>query len=121
MASGKQDVRDNLRMLGTIAAEAKNHLCAGARADSIGKLADSAMEGLRALGLSDPWLEALLSEGKRSGALGGKLSGAGGGGAFFLVCAGELAAQETAMALGEAADNYAIKLVAGPRALRVGG
>jgi mevalonate kinase len=35
--------------------------------------------------LSTPVLDTLLEKGKSAGALGGKLSGAGGGGAFFLL------------------------------------
>lgn len=48
-------------------------------------LASKAQENLRALGLSTKELDEVLELGMRQGALGGKLSGAGGGGAFFLV------------------------------------
>ncbi|WP_018525812.1 mevalonate kinase [Alkalispirochaeta alkalica] len=51
-----------------------------------GQAAEEAQEALRSLDLSTPELDHLLREGRRAGALGGKLSGAGGGGAFFLVC-----------------------------------
>jgi mevalonate kinase len=49
-------------------------------------LATEAHKILRALDLSTPELERMLEEGRAKGALGGKLSGAGGGGAFFLIC-----------------------------------
>lgn len=120
MASDEKDVRDSIQALGTIADRAKHELSTGAGADSIGALAEEAMDVLRALELSNPWLDSLLSEGKRSGAVGGKLSGAGGGGAFFLVCVSEKSAQENAVALSRAADERGITLVAGPRTLRIG-
>lgn len=56
-----------------------------AAAGELGRMADAAHEELRALGLSSEELEAALNAGRRQGALGGKLSGAGGGGAFYLV------------------------------------
>ena len=61
----------------------------------LGGLADAAMEVLRGLGLGTPGLDALLAAGTRAGARGGKLSGAGGGGAFYLV-AGSISSAETA-------------------------
>mgnify|MGYP000444025005 CR=1 FL=1 len=41
----------------------------------------------------------LLEEGRAKGAFGGKLSGAGGGGAFFLICADPETARDAAAAL----------------------
>ena len=61
----------------------------------LGGLADAAMEVLRGLGLGTPGLDTLLAAGTRAGARGGKLSGAGGGGAFYLV-AGSITSAETA-------------------------
>jgi mevalonate kinase len=54
-------------------------------AAALGALALEAQENLSRLGLNTPELERLLQEGLARGALGGKLSGAGGGGAFFLI------------------------------------
>ncbi len=51
----------------------------------LGELAWQAQERLAELELSTPELDALLEAGRRAGALGGKLSGAGGGGAFYLL------------------------------------
>lgn len=54
-------------------------------ASQLGSLATKAQECLACLGLSTPILDDLISEAVRLGSLGGKLSGAGGGGAFFLM------------------------------------
>jgi mevalonate kinase len=52
----------------------------------LGRLAHDAQEVLHDLGLSTALLDALLKIGMGAGACGGKLSGAGGGGAFVLFC-----------------------------------
>ena len=57
----------------------------GSGAASMGRLADLAHTELQKLGLSVEPLEDLLATGRSVGSLGGKLSGAGGGGAFFLI------------------------------------
>ncbi len=49
-------------------------------------LANQAHQHLQNLHLSNPELDEVLIKAKELGALGGKLSGAGGGGAFFIVC-----------------------------------
>ncbi len=54
---------------------------------AIAGLADRAQSALRALGVSTHHTDALLDLARTYGALGGKLSGAGGGGAFYAVCA----------------------------------
>ena len=54
-------------------------------AKNIGTLADTAQKTLKNMGLSTKTLDSILCEGKKIGALGGKLSGAGCGGAFYLV------------------------------------
>ncbi len=55
----------------------------------IGRLAEEAQAVLASLGLSSDSLEELLQAGRDAGAEGGKLSGAGGGGAFFLLARDE--------------------------------
>jgi mevalonate kinase len=73
------------------------------RLAALGDLASQAQERLAALELSTPELDELLAAGRRAGALGGKLSGAGGGGAFFMVFADREAAfsaEETMQAAG---------------------
>jgi len=53
---------------------------------SLGALATEAHIILKNLGLSSKILEQMMQTGLDTGATGGKLSGAGGGGAFYLVC-----------------------------------
>ena len=84
---GDPEARDALRRLGECSTEARA-LLRGAvpQANAIGALADHAQRLLAGLGLGDPAQERLLRAGRSAGASGGKLSGAGGGGACFLVC-----------------------------------
>ena len=51
----------------------------------LGSLASKAQEALSALGLSTAETDRVLAAGRQAGARGGKLSGAGGGGAWFLL------------------------------------
>ena len=99
-------VRRVLERLGTLAAESGDILRAQAGRDRneeaagrLGRLALEAQEHLASLGLSTPELEHLLEQGRAKGALGGKLSGAGGGGAFFLICTDPETAAEVAAEL----------------------
>ena len=69
----------------------------------IGRMADRAQQLLRSAGLSTPELDDLLSYGRAAGALGGKLSGAGGGGAFYLIYESGEKAKVGARLLGERA------------------
>lgn len=104
--AGDHDVGDRLAGLGCLAAQAAELLeraggsavPAGALGE-LGALASQAQEGLAGLGLSSPDLETLLRQGLTAGALGGKLSGAGGGGAFFLLFDGREQAEEAAVRL----------------------
>ena len=86
MRAGDPQVSEALGALGRIAAEACDLLAAGPGvATGLGWLANGAMVQLRKLGLADAAQDRLIEEGLRTGALGGKLSGAGAGGAFYLV------------------------------------
>jgi mevalonate kinase len=122
MRSGDPRVRAELEALGRLAAEARDEL-ARPREEGpsrLGLKARSAMDHLRALGLSTDGLDALLAEGDRAGALGGKLSGAGGGGAFFLIMPDADSAGEAILRLGRAAEASGISFAAPPRLLRAG-
>ena len=59
----------------------------------LGLLAREAQSELSDLGLVDPAVAALVAAGEASGSPGGKMSGAGGGGAFWLVYADETSAR----------------------------
>ena len=88
--------------LGTIARRAGEILKGGSASPAgeqlalLGELAWRAQQRLAELELSTPELDALLERGRSAGALGGKLSGAGGGGAFYLIFAGAPAALSAA-------------------------
>jgi len=88
-----RQVVEVLERLGALAREScdilrlqPNGKAAESAARKLGGQAGEAQELLSRLGLSTPELDRLLQEGRVRGALGGKLSGAGGGGAFFLIC-----------------------------------
>jgi mevalonate kinase len=122
MRAGHQETLDAIQALGGIAGAALKALAGptAGGAQEIAHLADQAMERLRALQLSSPWLDRLLDAGKRAGALGGKLSGAGGGGAFFLVTRDVESARRVARCLEEEAARARIVLAA-PVRLREAG
>ena len=85
--AGDTATRETLRRLGQCSKEAKALLLKpGPPAKALGTVADRAQRLLAELGLVDPAQERLLRDGRTAGASGGKLSGAGGGGACFLVC-----------------------------------
>lgn len=82
-------------------------------AEALGQLAGSAMDMLRQLGLSTPGMDTILTAGLMAGATGGKLSGGGAGGAFWLACPEERQASrireaviEEARRLGLPGDAY---------------
>jgi mevalonate kinase len=102
-----QGVEAILERLGGLAGKATAILGSGRQdgAEDLGALAAEAQGILRAIDLSTPALEALLQEGRARGALGGKLSGAGGGGAFFLICPDRRSAQLAAAALKVASSS----------------
>lgn len=66
----------------------------------LGSLASRAQDVLRTLGLSSSGVEDVLRAGIAGGALGGKLSGAGGGGAVYLVYGDEAALELGTRELG---------------------
>lgn len=88
----------HLHRLGELASEAS----ACADAASLGALADEAQHRLATLGLSTPELDDALAAARRAGASGAKLSGAGGGGAFYAVCRDTTGADAVLAAWGEA-------------------
>jgi mevalonate kinase len=117
--SGERAACRAIDALGDCAARARVALGGGAggRGERVASLADEAMETLGLLGLSTPGLEELLAAGRAAGALGGKLSGAGGGGAFFLVARDEAGAHALAARVRGHAEAAAIPLVSAPRVI----
>ncbi len=93
-----------LATLGEIADRAGRLICSESAQESVGdlgRLATDAHEVLQDLGLSTPLTERCLSIAADNGSLGGKISGAGGGGAFFAVFRDADAALKAAGALRE--------------------
>jgi mevalonate kinase len=92
VAGGDSRTVEALRELGEMARRAAELLDGSGQRErrlaEMGELAGAAQARLAGQGLSTAELDGLLREGLSCGALGGKLSGAGGGGAFFLICPG---------------------------------
>ncbi len=73
------------------------------RYGNLARLTDAAQDRLAFLGLSNPEVDQAIRVGKEHGALAGKVSGAGSGGAFFLVCPSKQAARTC---LAQLAENH---------------
>ncbi len=123
MKAGDALARDSIAALGRIAAEAREELRhPGPSGPSrLGRLAGKAMDRLRALGLSTSGLDLVIEEGERAGALGGKLSGAGSGGAFFLFMADAETAEQVVKALASTAASRGVSFATAPRVVPVAG
>lgn len=78
---------DELRYMKALAAEAKACLLQGAW-DEFGCLLDQGWQNKKSLaqGITNPELDGMYEAAKKAGALGGKLTGAGGGGFLLLYC-----------------------------------
>jgi len=92
MSEGDAGTRKAIAELGHVTDEAtlllgSSHPGAGEQEwiAGLATLVTRAHDLLRSLGLSSPAVETILSRANAFGALGGKLSGAGGGGAFYLL------------------------------------
>ena len=115
MAAGDTPTVERIASLGRIAEEAAAILGGEDRTSlpaGIGALADEAMTCLRGLGLGNDAQDALLRAGLGAGGLGGKLSGAGDGGAFWVVATDRRSAARVADGLRRAARRLGIRLVA---------
>jgi mevalonate kinase len=121
VSRGEGGAAASLRELGRIAGQAVDLLDgSGSRNErlaGLGELADAAQALLAGQGLSTEELDGLLREGKACGALGGKLSGAGGGGAFFLLCREGQSAARIAARLRAAARRAGLPTAGAIRAL----
>ena len=106
--AGDTATQDTLRRLGECSTEARALLLEPEpRAKALGAVTDHAQRLLAELGLGDPAQERLLQSGRSAGSSGGKLSGAGGGGACFLVCRDAPTAARVLAAIGEQAAEAA--------------
>ncbi len=113
MREGDASVQSAIHALGELSGFAATVVTSW-RPDSaayLGALADAAMKPLRALGLSTREMETVLEAARAAGALGAKLSGAGGGGAFYAVARDAAAAELIARKIEEAG----VTLLAPPR------
>jgi mevalonate kinase len=121
VAGGDRRAAGSLRELGRIASRAADLLegpgAPEERLAALGELASAAQALLAGQGLSTAELDGLLQEGLSGGALGGKLSGAGGGGAFFLVCPRADSAERIAARLRAAAGKAGLPTAGSIRAL----
>ncbi|MEO0073560.1 MAG: GHMP kinase [candidate division WOR-3 bacterium] len=86
-SEGKPDAVSAFHQLKQLAYDAKQALLLG-RLGTFGELLDSAWQAKRQLTdeISNPRIDEIYDSARRAGALGGKLSGAGGGGFMFFFC-----------------------------------
>ena len=93
------DNKKSMDVIGALAQDARAALEAG-DADGIGRALDANWRQKRALvdGVTDPDIDGFYEKAKRHGAIGGKVTGAGGGG-FFILYAPELKRAELRAAL----------------------
>jgi len=98
--------------LGVIARQAIDLVERAGPSGELGLLLGAAHRALGRLGLGDPGIDRLIDAGMESGAIGGKQSGAGSGGAFFLLYHSEDSGRASAVAIEESARRAAIGLAA---------
>jgi len=117
MRAGDRTARDAISALGELSGFACSVLRGGGPGAPryMGMLADAAMRRLSAVGLGTPELDLLLEAARRAGALGAKLSGAGGGGAFYAVAPDAEAAAVIAGRITDAAADAGVPLLLPPR------
>ena len=119
LRAGDSATRDALRRLGRCSREARSLLLhPRIPTAALGTLADAAHRMLSRLGLADPQQDRLLQAGRDAGARGGKLSGAGCGGACYLVCRDAAAATRVLEAIRGHA-TVAGHVVTGDRSTRL--
>lgn len=111
---GEETVVRHIRILGKIAENAVELFSLKGRPDpsAAAALADEAQKSLQALNLSSPEIDNIISYSNSIGALGGKLSGAGGGGAFFIIPPANRDVMEIAGRIGRFCSKNGIQLSA---------
>ena len=103
-----------LGQLASSAIEVLPHTSDAAAISQLGTLADQAHAGLAQLGLETPQLQRCLQISRECGSAGGKLSGAGGGGAFFALFHNQSRAVDAARELiaRQAVDAATVRVLA---------
>ncbi len=88
--AGDKDTLDAMQQLKELTVAMKNALVLG-RLNEFGTLLDEAWTNKKRMArqITKPLIDEIYAEAKRCGALGGKVSGAGGGGYMFFFCPGE--------------------------------
>ena len=119
LSAGDSATRAALRRLGQCSREGRAlMLQPRIPTTALGALADAAHRLLAGFGLADPQQDRLLQAGRDAGACGGKLSGAGCGGACYLVCRDAATAMRVVEAIRSHA-TVACHVVAGDWATRL--
>src|SRR5713101_371279 len=90
--------RDRVKEVAGITISARRAL-EGGRDEELGELMNRNQDLLREIGVSHPMLERLITASTKSGALGAKLTGAGGGGCMIALCRGDESKQRIARRL----------------------
>ena len=109
LESGDSILQEHLATLGRVAEQGIETIRDPAvdQIGAIGELASKAHSVLREIGLSTEPMETAIQTGLSAGATGGKLSGAGGGGAFYLMFRKTEEAKEAHSELRRALSRYA--------------
>lgn len=113
MLQQKPEVVSAISQLGEYSRGAIKLLKGNNVAEVLGSLAQKAGGELKRLGLNHPAMDRLLAEGLVLGGLGGKLSGAGCGGAFYIICRSEASAQTVCEGLMACCERENIELSSG--------
>jgi mevalonate kinase len=110
------EVEKQIALLGRLSSSAINFLSIPnpKKEKKIGLLASEVQKILNNLSFSNPELDSMIQQGITSGATGGKLSGAGGGGCYFLIAESPSQGKEIAQELTQFAEENKIEHVLSP-------
>ncbi len=107
METGESQITEAMRSLGalveTVVGTLSNDI--PELANKLGSMCTHAHQLLKNCGLSHPFIDTLILEAMDKGSSGGKMSGAGGGGAFFLIADTEKAARNIHIHISDKLKN----------------